>query len=73
MRSSTLHLEVAICPTFGNKMLYSEWKLTANLEVRMSTRNRFETYTETRGIYWYWLNKQQTKITVISCFQRTDL
>lgn len=40
-------------------------------EVENIEFNRFETYTEQRGIYWYWLNEKEGKIMTISCFQRT--
>lgn len=42
-------------------------------EIENIENDRFETYTETRGIYWFWLNDDQTKIMIISCFQRTRL
>ncbi|MBK7841670.1 MAG: hypothetical protein IPJ49_29100 [Candidatus Obscuribacter sp.] len=41
-------------------------------ELENVENNRFETYTDKRGIYWYWLDTQQTKIMIISCFQRTS-
>lgn len=41
-------------------------------ELENVENDRFETYTDKRGIYWYWLNKEQTKIMIISCFQRTS-
>lgn len=41
-------------------------------EIENTYRKRFETYTNDRGIYWYWLNKDESKIMIVSCFQRTD-
>lgn len=33
---------------------------------------RIETYTDTHGIYWLWLDAdKQTKVLIISCFKRT--
>ncbi len=32
--------------------------------------SRFETYTETHGIYWLWLDTEKTKVLIISCFKR---
>lgn len=41
-------------------------------EIENAERRRMETYTETHGIYWYWLDEpENTKIFIISCFKRT--
>ncbi|CAN5279853.1 hypothetical protein BH11CYA1_BH11CYA1_27920 [soil metagenome] len=35
--------------------------------------NRMETYTDSLGIYWLWLDQdKKTKILIISCFKRTE-
>ena len=33
--------------------------------------NRFETETETHCLYWNWINKEEKKVIVISCFERS--
>ncbi len=37
-------------------------------------RQRFESYTETEGLYWKWHDKDtdQTLVLIISCFDRRD-
>ena len=31
---------------------------------------RFETRTETHGLYWFWLNEAEQKVMVVSCFRQ---
>jgi hypothetical protein len=41
-------------------------------EIENTEYNRFETYTETHGIYWFWFDPdKRTKVFIISCFKRT--
>jgi len=30
---------------------------------------RYENLSDTHGLYWFWRNKQQKEITVITCFR----
>lgn len=30
--------------------------------------NRYENYSDTHGIYWFWLNEANKKVIVITCF-----
>lgn len=30
---------------------------------------RFETYTETHGLFWFWLNESERKVMIITCFK----
>lgn len=31
-------------------------------------RKRFETYSENHGLYWFWLNQNDKKVMIVSCF-----
>jgi hypothetical protein len=39
-------------------------------ETENTEYDRIETYTDTHGIYWLWLDPEQTKILIISCFNK---
>jgi hypothetical protein len=32
-------------------------------------RKRFENFSETHGLYWFWLNEEEKKVMIISCFR----
>lgn len=34
-----------------------------------SKKKRYENYSETHGIYWFWLNEKDKKVIVITCFK----
>jgi hypothetical protein len=43
------------------------------MEIVNAKNNRIETYTNSHGIYWYWLDEpMRTKVFIISCFKRTQ-
>lgn len=33
-----------------------------------SKMKRYENYSETHGIYWFWLNEKDKKVVIITCF-----
>lgn len=33
---------------------------------------RFETYTKSHGLYWFWLNEKKKHVMVISCFKTEE-
>lgn len=39
-------------------------------EHRYNPQNkRFESFNESHGLYWFWLNEEERKIMVITCFE----
>ena len=32
-------------------------------------RDRFENYSSTHGLYWFWINEKEKVVMVISCFR----
>ena len=33
---------------------------------------RFESWTETEGLYWFWIDEAAEVVMIISCFDRRD-
>jgi hypothetical protein len=33
-------------------------------------RERFENYSETHGLFWFWLNEIEKKVMIVTCFRR---
>lgn len=31
---------------------------------------RYENYSDTHGMYWYWLNQQNKIVMIVSCFRK---
>lgn len=31
---------------------------------------RYENYSETHGLYWYWINQQNKIVMIVSCFRK---
>lgn len=31
---------------------------------------RYENYSDTQGLYWFWLNEQRKTVMIVSCFRR---
>lgn len=31
---------------------------------------RFESFTDTHGLYWFWMDEEKTVVMIISCFKR---
>ncbi len=32
-------------------------------------RRRFENYSQTHGIFWFWINEEQKEIMIVTCFK----
>lgn len=35
-------------------------------------RKRFENYSDSHGLYWNWISKEEKKVIVISCFRNPE-
>lgn len=40
-------------------------------EIENEEFERIETYTRSLGIYWFWLDDEQSKVMIVSCFKRS--
>lgn len=61
-----LHIFVRHLTTVGQALfIWFEGKTVFNSEY-----NRFETETDTHGLYWNWINEDEKKVIIISCFER---
>lgn len=40
-------------------------------EIEIEEFERIETFTRSLGIYWFWLDDEQSKVMIVSCFKRS--
>jgi len=59
-----LHIYVRHLTTIDDALeTFFEGKTSHNKQ-----RQRYETYTSTHGLYWFWLNQATKKVMIITCF-----
>ncbi len=59
-----LHIYVRHLTTIDNAL-----NVYFSTEALWNPKNkRYENYSDTHGIYWFWLNEEDKKVIIITCF-----